>query len=283
LKLRLKQHYSFKGQLRDFTHQEVTKKLRKIPTNSEHDHALSVGKTFFNWAYNRRYITDNPIRGISFYGSASRKRILTDHELKNIWDACAEDSLPQSFRAIVKMLILSGLRRTECALIQTSYIRENLLTLPGTITKNGLEHLLPIGPIASAFIASTLEANKRLHNSQPSSPYLFPGKIQGRPFSGWSKAKKSLDKLCGVKAWRLHDLRRTFRTNLGKLGVAPHIAERLVNHISARSDMEQTYDIWTYLPEMRSAMLLYEQHLSALLSGSRTEGFAPDLEKNTSG
>jgi hypothetical protein len=69
-----------------------------------------------------------------------------------------------------------------------------------------------------------------------------------------------------VTGWTLHDLRRTFRTNLGKLGVAPHIAERLVNHISARTDMERTYDIYAYLPEMRAAIEKWESHLTALLA-----------------
>jgi len=68
--------------------------------------------------------------------------------------------------------------------------------------------------------------------------------------------------LSGVKAWTLHDLRRTFRTNLSKLGVAPHIAERLVNHISARTEMELVYDQHTYLPEMRDAIERWERQLA---------------------
>jgi len=173
------------------------------------------------------------------------------------------------------MAILAGRRRKLCAALQRGWVKEDC----HNIIKHKTARLLPIGPLASALIAKALRGSNEL---PPSLPHLFPGKINGRPFSGWSKAKKSLDKVCGVKGWRLHDLRRTFRTNLGKLGVAPYIAERLVNHISAHSELEQAYDIWTYLPEMRSAILLYEQHLSALLFGSPTEGSAPALEKSTS-
>ena len=71
------------------------------------------------------------------------------------------------------------------------------------------------------------------------------------PFSGWSKSKKELDKLCGVKGWTLHDLRRTYRSIHGKIGTPPHIAERLVNHISAQTEMERTYDRYAYLSEMQ--------------------------------
>jgi hypothetical protein len=38
------------------------------------------------------------------------------------------------------------------------------------------------------------------------------------------------------------------------LKVRPDIAERLVNHISARTDMEETYDLHLYLEEMREAI-----------------------------
>jgi integrase len=86
------------------------------------------------------------------------------------------------------------------------------------------------------------------------------------PFNGWSKSKALLDKLSGVTGWTLHDLRRTFRSNLGRLGVAPHIAERLVNHVSARTDMEQVYDRYKYLPEMKDAIERHDRFITSLLT-----------------
>jgi hypothetical protein len=49
------------------------------------------------------------------------------------------------------------------------------------------------------------------------------------------------------------------------LKVRPDIAERLVNHISARTEMEETYDLHLYLDEMRDAMERWECHISSLL------------------
>jgi integrase len=97
--------------------------------------------------------------------------------------------------------------------------------------------------------------------------YLFPARSKtSSSFSAWSKSKRALDKLSGVSDWTLHDLRRTFRTGLGRLGVRPDIAERLVNHISARTEMEETYDMCTYLPEMQAAMQLYADWFFSLLA-----------------
>jgi hypothetical protein len=79
-----------------------------------------------------------------------------------------------------------------------------------------------------------------------------------------TKCKKELDMFANTAHWTLHDARRTFRTNLGRLKVRPDIAERLVNHASARSEMEETYDLYTYLPEMRNAMEKWEAFVQSV-------------------
>jgi integrase len=119
--------------------------------------------------------------------------------------------------------------------------------------KNHLEHTFPAGAMAIQLIAAQIAADRR------ESKFLFPSRTSiERPFNGWSKCKKEVDKVAKIEPWTLHDLRRTFRTNLGRLKVRPDIAERLVNHISARTEMEETYDLYTYLPEMREAMERWE-------------------------
>lgn len=60
--------------------------------------------------------------------------------------------------------------------------------------------------------------------------------------------------------WTLHDLRRTYRTIHARIGTMPHIAERLVNRASSRSDVDDIYDRHTYLPEMALAMKNYEYY-----------------------
>lgn len=69
LEERLIRHFSFKGQLHDISHHDVASRLANLKTTSQYDHALSVARTFFTWAYNHRYIDDNPTRGLSLRGS----------------------------------------------------------------------------------------------------------------------------------------------------------------------------------------------------------------------
>ena len=262
---RITRHFSFNCKLSEITHGEIVRRLSKIPTNAEHDHALSVAKTFFTWAMDRRYIDDNPTRGISPRGMQSRARVLSDEELKDIWAACSDDAndLPEPYRAIVKLLLLCGQRRGEIAALRTSFFDGTLVTLPGALTKNGHEHVFPL-PNLAAEILRSVEVEAKQNDA-----FFFPARgKEDKCFNGWSKAMKALRTALGehFQHFTLHDLRRTFRTNLGKLGVAPHIAERLVNHISSRSDVEIIYDRWTYMPEMRAAIERFDEWFSTLIA-----------------
>jgi integrase len=230
-----------------------------ISTPSEQAHALAVCRIFFRWAIRpqRRYITVNPLEGMQMAKSKKRKRILSDDELRIVWHATYQKE--GDFGEIVRLLILMGQRRGETGALAKGYYSHNqqTVTLPGEITKNNREHTFPVGPLASALIHKKVQEERE-------SPLLFPARGSELPFSGWSKCKKALDKLAKIAPWTLHDLRRTFRTNLGRLRVRPDIAERLVNHISARTDMEETYDLYTYLPEMREAMEKWEAFVQSV-------------------
>jgi integrase len=158
--------------------------------------------------------------------------------------------------------MLTGQRRGEIAALKGSYYSHNQQTicLPSELTKNHREHTLPLGELSRLILTTATE-----HTSA----FIFSAK--GKPdnsFNGWSKSKKALDKLANITPWTLHDLRRTFRTNLGRLKVRPDIAERLVNHISARTEMEETYDLHLYLDEMRDAMERWETFLTNLFEGA---------------
>ena len=228
-----------------------------VDTPSELHHAQAVSRTFFRWAKRRKYITNNPLEDIQLAKPKRRKRTLTDEELRKVWFAAGE--IEGDFGEIVRLLILMGQRRGETAALADHYYSDNAQTvsLPGEITKNHLDHTFPVGLMAASILS------KRVRQKR-ASKLLFQAVGSDLPFSGWSKSKKALDKLANIANWTLHDLRRTFRTNLGRLKVRPDIAERLVNHISARTEMEETYDLYTYLPEMREAMEKWEAFVQSV-------------------
>jgi len=253
------------GYVADITPDDLTRALKKVKSKSTNDHVLISARIFFNWCIKRRYVERNPTASFATHASPGRSRVLTEDELRKIWAASCDETneLPSLYRKIVKLLILTGQRRGEIAALRTSFMDGDVVTLPETLTKNGQEHFFPLPNLATQ-ILQTVEVDTTRNDA-----FFFPAR--GKPdkcFNGWSKAINSLRKALGhdFPHFTIHDLRRTYRTNLGRLGVRPDIAERLVNHINARSDMEQVYDRYTYIPEMREAVKRYDEWFSALIS-----------------
>jgi integrase len=170
--------------------------------------------------------------------------------------AAAEQTRPP-FGIIVRLLILTGQRRGETSRLRPEYVdrKKGTITFPGEIVKNGRTHTIPLGNMVSALL--------------PEEQHGFLFVARGRPehpFNGWGPCKDKLDKKCGVD-FDLHDLRRTFASQLAELGIAPHIIERLLNHAKGQiSGVAAIYNRYSYLPEMRTAIALWEDHLTELLA-----------------
>jgi integrase len=245
----------FQNHVGAITHEEVERKLKRIKTHGAYNHHLVALKVFFNWCIKRRYRSDNPTLGLSKYARSKKKRILTDEELVIVWNATFK--IETDFGEIVRLLMLLGQRRNEIASLRETYYSDNsqILVLPPEVTKNNHSHTLPIGTMAAEILSKRIRLGRNL---------LFEANGTGNPFSAWSKNKKALDKLAPIAPWTLHDLRRTLRTGLGRLGVRPDIAERVLNHVSSRTEVEDTYDLNLYLPELRDAIEKWEAHLTVL-------------------
>ena len=97
-------------------------------------------------------------------------------------------------------------------------------------------------------------------------PYVFAGRNDGpTAMFGSGTYKAAFDKLCGVKDWRVHDLRRTARSLMSRAGVQTEIAERVLGH--APGGLIQIYDRHHYQDEMADALTklaaLIEQIMSS--------------------
>ena len=228
------------------------------PTRTQ---ALASFRPFFNWCIERSYLDRSLSERLTAQPGPARDRVLSAQELKLLWEATAE---PKPYNGIVRVLILTGQRKGEIAALQTAWIKDATITLPKEITKNAREHVLPIG----CMCASELSRNSTTTNSQAG--YIFSERAStGAPFSGWSKSKIALDKKLGDKIapWTLHDLRRTFATNLAALGTPIHVTEKLLNYVSGTvSGVAAIYNRHAYMDEMRAAIDAWEKRLSFILA-----------------
>ncbi len=61
--------------------------------------------------------------------------------------------------------------------------------------------------------------------------------------------------MSGVKDWRLHDLRRTCVSGMARLGVSPHVADKILNHqFGTISGVAAVYQRHEFLAERRAAL-----------------------------
>lgn len=237
---------------------QITDKLAKTP--SEQTHALAVGRMFFRWAVRRRYISNSPLEGVELPRLPPRTRVLNDEELVTVYRAAERYGYP--YGDIVQLIILTGQRPGEIAQLRETWFSHNqqTITFPPGVLKHSREHTIPLGAKAIGLLAETVAAHG----------YYFPAKGRiDRPFSGFSKSKQGLRELIpDIPHFTDHDLRRTFSTNIARLGIAPHIKEMLLGHASAKGEVEAIYDLYTYLPEMRAAVEKYDAHIGSLLTGA---------------
>jgi integrase len=189
--------------------------------------------------------------------------VLADEELRALWRASEE--LNPKPRAFVRLLVLTAAREMEVADIAAGEVdlAAGRWTIPGTRTKNGLPHTVPLCPLALAALDAVWPGDGE--GATGGSGRLL-GAVPGGGLRGFSKVKARLDALSEVDGWRWHDLRRTARTGMTRLGVPRDHAEAAINHVSGRSALERTYDRHDYAEEIVIALNRWQAHVEALIA-----------------
>jgi integrase len=229
---------------------------RGSPTMARRVHAFL--HRFFNWCVGRGIIDVNPMANLPKPGrEISRERVLTDDELTSIWRA--SNALGFPFGPAIRMLLLTGARRSEVGGLRWKEISGDIIKLEGSRTKSGAPHTIPLSAPAVAIVQQL----PRLAGSD----FVFT--VNGlKPAFGWANAKSRLDKSASIAPWRIHDLRRTVATGLQKLGVGLQVVESILGHVGgSRAGVVVIYQRHTYDAEKRAALEAWGAHVMALLDG----------------
>jgi integrase len=208
---------------------------------------LAALRTLFNWALGRALIDLSPCAGVKPPApEKSRDRMLSDDELRAVWNAAGEIGWP--FGDITRLLILTGQRRDEVAQMEWSEIdlERKLWTLPRGRVKNDNGHEVPLS-------AHAIEIIRKLPRLKDCA-FVFSTTGNG-PVSGFAKAKERLDEKAGVAHWRLHDLRRTVASGMARLGIALPVIEKVLNHSSGSfRGIVGVYQRHSFSDEKRAAL-----------------------------
>lgn len=303
-------------QLGSISRADVTAVLDKLDEQEQFaasNKAVAYLRVFFNWCADpdRGNLIDHaPTDRLRMrHNNAKRDRALDDDELAIVAASLRDELrvkygandapyLAELWRDFYTVLMLTGQRRTEVAGVMWSELRDldgkaPVWELPGSRTKNGLPHLVPLAPAVVAIMQrrkvqaiaerELAEASaKRSGGKAGRLPFVFSGSGGEEAVSGFSKAKAHLDAytaaLCkalgrpALPHWTGHDLRRTMVTGMNELGIAPHVVEAVVNHVSgaAKAGVAGVYNRARYLPERRAALNAWADHVAALEPTRRT-------------
>ncbi len=240
---------------------------------------LAAIRKLFNWCLERDIVDASPVAGVKPPAKeAVRERALSEAEVKEVWTAA--ETLGYPFGPLTQLLLLLGQRRQETANMRWADLdlEEGTWNIPSDSTKAGRGHVVPLPPLA-------LEIIKRLPRQR--GPYAFSTTAGEKPVSGFSRAKKQLDRAIlaarqnaagqppedvkPMEGWRFHDLRRTVGTHLAGLGIPLDHISRVLNHVPV-GVTAKVYDRHFYLPEKRRALEVWANKLQSLI--------APDNDSN---
>jgi integrase len=256
----------------------------------------SLISSVFTFAMDADLVEANPChrlrkRGIENIGH----RVLSDDEIRLFWLGVVETPRSRHTGLGLRLALLTAARVSEVVGISRSELEhisdpgKAAWIIPGSRTKNGREHLIPLSPLARATVIDLLEL------LEPEQQFLFPtrsrrgGAMQGNSltqamdyFSGRVAGADSLSRNAGevMRTWKLdpptpHDLRRTVETRLAELRVPKEIRDRVLNHIP--SDVgSKHYNRHDYADEKRAALTRWSLAVSSILEG-RPGGSVIDL------
>ncbi len=133
-------------------------------------------------------------------------------------------------------------------------------TLVASRSKSKREDIVPLPGMA----VQILENLPRFTDGN----FVFTTVGARRPVSGFSKAKVRTDQMLvdrdtAIENWRVHDLRRTCRTGMARLGVPEIVSERILNHLP--QGLGKIYNVHEYLDEKRSALVQWAQEVQNIV------------------
>jgi integrase len=208
----------------------------------------------FTWAMREGLALVNPVANTNKRQERPRDRVLVDAELRAVWQALGDGE----YATIVKLLMLTGQRANEIAGLRWSEIDfdRGVISLPGSRTKNGKPHELPM----ASQVRALLQAQPRIEGRE-----LVFGKGDG-PFSGFSRCKEVLDNAVALAPWVLHDLRRSVATGMADIGIQPHIIEAVLNHVSGhKGGIAGIYNRAQYSTEKAQALARWDEHVCGVV------------------
>jgi integrase len=187
-------------------------------------------------------------------------RYLADAEIKSLLDWLPGSAYTQSQKNILRFTLWTACRTGEVCNAEWKDINLEKGVWHLSETKTGVARDVQLPIQAIDFL-------KQLKLS--TGDYLFPSLRTGKPIQQKSLTEqawqlRSSGRMVKLEHWTPHDLRRTVRTGLSKLGCRNEVAEAILGH--SRTGIEGTYDLHSYEAECKIWLQKWADHLDQLIS-----------------
>jgi integrase len=258
--------------------QELINRVEDHESPSAAVQCRNVLRQLFTFARWLEVTNANPCAFLQVPAFKARERVLTDDELRTIWNACKvpvelDGAAVSAGTAIaIKLAAVTVQRRSEIALMHTSEIDRGARTwtIPGKRTKNHRTHIVPLSDLALELIDKAVALN-RTADGKPYDGYVFPSpRDASKPITpaAITRAFRRIREALKLSDLRPHDFRRTGATALTseRLGVPRFIVSQVLNHASDSGDSAvgtATYDRNSYLAEKRRALERWADRLTS--------------------
>ncbi|SDA28312.1 Site-specific recombinase XerD [Methylobacterium sp. UNC378MF] len=243
----------------DLTRKQIITRSERLQAEGKRGTArnlLAYGSALYGWAVDTGRLEANPFLGVPRPAVAKPDRVLSDAEIGAVYAAAALRPYPSG--AFAQLLMLTGMRRDEVADMEWSELDTDLTawTVPAIRMKNGKRHVVHLSAPARAILMAIRDGAER----QAGCRYVL-STTGSTPMSGFSNIKQAVDEVSGVTKWRWHDLRHTTATRMVGLGVAPHVADKVLAH--TMPGIMGRYQHAEYEVERRAALDLWAAHVEA--------------------
>lgn len=229
---------------------------------------IMVLSKLFNVAVDRGVIEYSPALRLGRTKDNERERILSETEIRLLWEATGDQSGQElSTRFLFRLALVTGARVGEVARLTESQIMGDWWRLP--TTKNGRPFEIFLTPLAKQIID---EMRPHARNG-----LIFANrKGEVKHSANMSNTFKDLKvewESNPLGTPRPHDLRRTFTTGLASLGFSRFIQNLCTNH--ADSGISGIYDRHTYANERIAAWQAWDRRLTEVITGGPVSNVVP--------
>jgi integrase len=225
----------------------------------------------FTFAAEQRLVapTANPVIGVKKPTETTRDRVLTDGEIRRLWNACATQNAYVC--AWFRLRLVTAQRGGELLQMRWQDIdpKSHFWTIPGEFVKNAHGHRVYLNETARKVLAGVPTSKNAIWVFPKS--FMGDYKHVGRRLAQSTRANivatpKTNGKERDRAEMRGHDLRRTAASLMASGGVPRFVISRILNH-SEEKNVTSIYDRYGYDAEKRAAMEFWNRQLAAVLKG----------------